>query len=319
MYACSPQWKSDWITEEDLQKILSQLAPHIEPAPYGPDSIGLSDGLHFTGGEPFLNFDLLCKAVEIADQLSIPSTFVETNAVWCTDDETTMEKLIELKKQGLKGIMISVNPFYAEYVPFSRTERCVESSLKVFGRNVFVYQIEYYKRFKQWGLQDTIPFEDYLRLENSQDLFRNVEFFISGRTPYSLTKLLDDHFPRFSANQLSMIPCSPPFLREWHNHFDNYGNYMPGFCGGISFGDCRELDQILKEGIEANKKPVLTYIARNDFQGLLGFAIQHGYHEITDGYFSKCHFCVDIRKYLVRVGTFEELSPVQFYEHVDNV
>jgi hypothetical protein len=61
MYACSPKWDSDWITEEDLGTILSQLAPYIEQAPYGPDSIGLSHGLHFTGGEPFLNFELLCE------------------------------------------------------------------------------------------------------------------------------------------------------------------------------------------------------------------------------------------------------------------
>ena len=95
MYACSPKWNADWITEEDLNIILSQLSSHIEPAPYGPESIGLSHGLHFTGGEPGLNFELLCKAVEIADKFRIPSTFIETNAVWCTDEATTQEKLIE--------------------------------------------------------------------------------------------------------------------------------------------------------------------------------------------------------------------------------
>lgn len=72
MYACSPKWDNDWITEDDLSIILTQLSLHIEPAPYGPDSIGLSHGLHFTGGEPFLNFELLCTAVGIAESLNIP-------------------------------------------------------------------------------------------------------------------------------------------------------------------------------------------------------------------------------------------------------
>ncbi|GAK54773.1 hypothetical protein U27_01603 [Candidatus Vecturithrix granuli] len=64
MYACSPKWEADWISEEHLHAMLSQLARYIEPSPYGPDSISLSHGLHFTGGEPGLNFELLCTAVE---------------------------------------------------------------------------------------------------------------------------------------------------------------------------------------------------------------------------------------------------------------
>ncbi len=94
-------------------------------------------------------------------------------------------------------------------------------------------------------------------MENPTNLFRNVEFFLSGRAPYALADMLAHHFPRFSAARLCSRPCSPPFLREWHNHFDNYGNYMPGFCGGISFGDCRQLDKLLEEGIDPEKTPVL--------------------------------------------------------------
>ena len=81
MYACRPQWNADWISEEDLESILGQLAPHIEPAPYGPEQMSLSHGLHFSGGEPFLNFELLCRAVEVSREKGIPSTFVETNCL----------------------------------------------------------------------------------------------------------------------------------------------------------------------------------------------------------------------------------------------
>ena len=135
MYACSPKWDSDWIMEEDLSTILSQLAPYIEPAPYGPDSIGLSHGLHFTGGEPFLNFELLCKAVDIADHLDIPSTFVETNAAWCIDDKTTKEKLVKLKSRGLKGIMISVRGGAMRISPHAyNTEQELETLLHMMDR-----------------------------------------------------------------------------------------------------------------------------------------------------------------------------------------
>ena len=91
MYACSPKWR-DWISEEDLKLLLSQLASRIKPGPYGPTRVSLNFGLHFTGGEPFLNFGLLLRAVDIARRLNIPSTFVETNCYWCFDGRVTREK-----------------------------------------------------------------------------------------------------------------------------------------------------------------------------------------------------------------------------------
>lgn len=143
--------------------------------------------------------------------------------------------------------MISVNPFYLEYVPFERTERAIRISLDVFGRNVMVYQLEYYRRFKEWGIKDKVSFEDYLKLERRKDFLRNVEFFITGRAPYKLKDALKEFFPKYPAEYFFNEQCITPFLRNWHNHFDNYGNYVPGFCGGISLGDCRELDRLLKE------------------------------------------------------------------------
>ncbi|MCD6406906.1 radical SAM protein, partial [Candidatus Aerophobetes bacterium] len=125
MYACTPKWEDRWISQKDLEEILSRLAGKIKPSPWGKDAVSLNYGLHFTGGEPFLNFELLVKAQEIAEELGIPSTFVETNCYWCRDDNVTREKLKLLKNKGLKGILISVNPFYTEYIPFERTERCI--------------------------------------------------------------------------------------------------------------------------------------------------------------------------------------------------
>jgi len=114
MYACSPRWEGDWISHKDLESILSGLAERIGPSPYGPEYVSLNHGLHFTGGDPFLNFNLLESAVETAEFYGIASTFVETNAVWCVDKKLTKQKMLLLKNKGLKGIIISVNPFYLE-------------------------------------------------------------------------------------------------------------------------------------------------------------------------------------------------------------
>jgi hypothetical protein len=319
MYACSPRWKADWITEEDLEKILGQLAGKIQPGPDGPERIGLSHGLHFTGGEPFMNFGLLCRALEIASGLGIPSLFVETNGYWCTGDSATREKLMVLREKGLKGIMISVNPFYLEYVPFERTERAVRIGMEVFGYNAIVYQLEYYRRFRALGIRDRVPFGEYLQMEHRADFVRNTEFFIMGRAPYSLKEELAGLYPRYPAAQFAHTRCAPPFLRNWHNHFDNYGNFVPGFCGGISLGDCRELDDLLRTGIDTEEYPVLSYLLREDMTGLLQFALDRGYRVDGSGYYSRCHLCVDLRKYLRTVDSFRELTPHAFYQELERV
>ena len=313
MYACSPAWKGDWISEQDLELLLSLLAPRIIPSPYGQQAMSLNQGLHFTGGEPFLNFPLLVKAVEIAKRLNIPSLFVETNCFFCRDKKTTEEKFRLLKEKGLSGILISVNPFYLEYIPFKRTEIGIEAGLNVFGKNMMVYQYEYYKQFKSLGFKDKVPLFKYMDKIGKENMFNRVEFFLSGRAPYRLKDDLGTLFPAYPAHVFFSTPCAPPFLRKWHNHFDNYGNYMPGYCGGISFGKWKDLDTLTREGIDEKDKPVLAFLAQDDFYGLFAFAKEYGYKENSEGYYSKCHFCLDIRKFLVNAGDFKELRPIEFY------
>ena len=96
---------------KDLEEVLRQLAAKMNKRyPLGFKRIGINYGLHFTGGEPFLNFELLLRAVKIASELKIPATFVETNCFWCVNDEVTREKLMQLKEAGLHGVLISVIP-----------------------------------------------------------------------------------------------------------------------------------------------------------------------------------------------------------------
>lgn len=140
MYASSPGWKADWISESDLSRILPQLSDKVIPAPSGNQTVGINYGIHFTGGEPFLNYDLLLRAVEIAKKHELPSVFVETNFLWCIDDTLAEEKLRKLKETGLDGILVSVNPFLLEYVPFERVQRAVRIGREVFGENLMIYQ-----------------------------------------------------------------------------------------------------------------------------------------------------------------------------------
>lgn len=259
-----------------------------------------------------MNFELLLKAVEIAEALMIPSTFVETNCFWCKNDDLTRERLQALKEKGLQGILISVNPFYAEYVPFEKTDRCIRISQEIFGPNVMVYQLEYYRLFKQMGITGKLSIDDYLKLTRGESLSDRVELFLMGRA----AEQLKDLYPSYPAKRFFNVPCQPSILRNWHNHFDNYGNFMPGYCGGISLGSWFELDRLVKEGLDLENRPVLKYLVNEDMRGLLSFALDRGYGEMNEGYVSKCHLCLDIRKYLASKGDFEELKPRKFYEQL---
>jgi hypothetical protein len=211
------------------------------------------------------------------------------------------------------GILISVNPFYAEYVPFGRTERCIRISQEVFGRNVMVYQMAYYHRFKQLGVEEKLPLENYLEMPQGEQLAEHVELFLQGRAACRLREF----YPKYPASAFFHEPCQPSFLRNWHNHFDNYGNLIPGYCGGISLGSWEDLGALVEEGVDLEAHPVLRYLVAEDIRGLLHFAKDFGYQEFGGGYLSKCDLCLDIRRFLVTKGDFEELSPMGFYEHLD--
>lgn len=124
-------------------------------------------------------------------------------------------------------------------------------------------------------------------------------------------------YPKYPADFFVKESCRPPFLRDWHNHFDNYGNILPGYCGGISLGNWRTLDRLLHEGIDLDSHPVLKFLINQDFKGLLQFSKELGYKESSAGYISKCDLCVDIRRQLLAMKEFDELKPKEFYSHLE--
>ena len=307
MYACSPKWDEDWISQEDVDKYLSLLSSKIKSSIYGPDHIDLNSGLHFTGGEPFLNFDLLLQATEMARNYNIPSIFVETNCYWCTDDERTEERMRLLKRAGLNGIMISANPFLLEHVPFERTLRAITIAKRIFGKNTVVYQPFFYRKFKQLGVTSTLTFSDYTN-RIGIDSFNHVEVIPMGRLPCKLGYLFQKQTARFFFGQ----SCSRRLSSPRHVHIDNYGNYIGGFCGGISLGDCHD-PSFLLNGINLDERPVLKALV-TDIEELYKLGKEFQYEDAPGGYASACHLCLDIRKHLVqRSNNFPELTPAYMY------
>ncbi len=309
MYACSPRWEADWLSLEDAEVILLQLARAMRGKYLSPCRIGVNEGLHFTGGEPFLNFDLLLRLTEMAERLGVPATFVETNAFWCTDDETARERLTALKRAGLDGTLISANPFILEHVPFECTERAVRIAQEVFDGNVIVYQRFFFEQFRRMGLRETLAFDKYV--ETAGYGLQHMELFASGRAVYKLAHL----YRAYPAERFFGTSCRRELIRDWHVHVDNYGNFIPGYCAGLSLGDARGLAALCR-GINLDEMPVLKALL-TDLKALYDLGKEYGYQE-REGYISKCHLCVDLRRHLARHGDFRELRPRAFYERLED-
>ena len=75
-------------------------------------------------------------------------------------------------------------------------------------------------------------------------------------------------------------------------------------------------EDILGKELDIRDYPVLNALTEG-MGKLFALAQKHGYKELEDGYISKCHLCVDIRKHLVsKTDEYKELAPKEFYEHI---
>ncbi len=320
MYGCSPGWRADWMSETDAEIVLAQLSDKLGKAhSFRAKAIGVNYGMHFTGGEPFLNFDLLLAITKKALALNICPTFAETNGFWCTNDKKTEEWLKALKSAGLQGMLVSANPFILEWVPFERTERAIEKSRKIFGKkNVIVYQELFCHHFKRMNVKGTMRFETYMEEMQKGDLLGLYQamgcssVIPMGRATYSLSSIYRKYVP----NDFFGQSCREELTRPWHIHIDNYCNYMTGYCAGISLGDARDIDAICR-GIDLDEYPILHALT-SDLEQLYQYAVaEWGYEASDEDYVSKCHLCVDIRRHVaLQTDQFKELRPREFYYHL---
>lgn len=161
---------------------------------------------------------------------------MKTNCFWATDDKITEKRLRTLREKGLKGILISVNPFILEFVPFERTEGAIKMARKIFTGDVMIYQEDFFEFYRKLGIKGRMTFEEFRKSSEGQILTANTEILMMGRVVYKLSHL----YQKYPSRCLYSQPCTPSFLRSLHNHFDLYGNVVSGYCGGISLGNIRE-------------------------------------------------------------------------------
>jgi len=236
IYASSPRWK-DWMTEQDLSHYLDQIRK------YAPNQ----RGIHLSGGEPFLNFDLTLRAVELAIESGVPLQYVETNGYWCENDDLAAYQFNMLRESGLPAVLISVSPFHNEFTPFERTNRAINIAREIYGPyNVLIYSGYFYEQLQDYNPQTKIPFNRYVNTigyeKAAQSFVEHYGLVPCGRAATKLSFL----FQKRPVEAFFNSNCLAEFTNPEHIHIDTYGNYIANLCAGISLGDAHRLGKILK-------------------------------------------------------------------------
>lgn len=304
LYASSPEW-NDWYDINDLKTVIKSLSKYN------------FYGIHLAGGEPFLNFELLLKSVQLCKKYNVPMEYVETNCYWAVNEKETEKKFQELKKAGLPGVLISVSPFHNEFIPLKRVITAYKIAQKVFGyNNVLLYTDYYYSFLKHFDINKKFSFDQFVQVIGRRKVGINVKYnygiILNGRAIIKLAEF----FPHYNIYDVLTKSCKSRFLNPHHVHIDLYGNYITSFCAGISMGQGFDLTHLYEVGINLDEFPVLKILYNEGTAGLLKFVEREiGFEPLKNGYISECHLCNHLRYILIKYRfTYKELVPIEYYK-----
>jgi hypothetical protein len=300
LYRCSPQQADTWMSLERAEEVFAALAG--EPR--------LRD-VHLAGGEAALKMDLLADVVALAAPMGVRLSYLETNGMWCTDGKTAREGFSKLAQAGLPGVLVSASPYHNEFIPFARTQACVEAAIEVFGRGgVIVWIPQFYQALSQMPADKTNTLAEFRQAAGLGDRVGPVGD-IYGLIPGGrVLEELREGYQAQPAEHYRSCRCGETLADTSHFHIDPFGNLFTGLCPGIAAGRIGDLHP----KITSESHPIFWRLATGGPHALMQWAGEHhNYEPKNDAYISKCDLCMDVRRHLHAGGGFDELAPDAFY------
>ncbi len=289
LYCSSPACGGEFMNAETAERIARSLR-----------RMGVSS-VHIGGGEPFLNLESLRETIRALRASGIGIDYIETNAFWYKDDRSAGELVREL---GVP-IMVSVDPFHAEFVPVGRPLGLVHL-LSEMGWDFFVWQERYIKRLLPLERSRRATRADLKNLMGENYLFDAARAYGLSANGRALT-ILRAHMPlRPAEAHLGGAPCR--VLDGRHCHVDLYGSFVPPGCPGVAI----EIEDVARGEIDPEKYPVATRLMKGGVRALYEYAREAGFS--PDPCVSKCELCFFLREYLSRERPSRDVEPACFYE-----
>ncbi|MGI6537677.1 MAG: radical SAM protein [Caldicoprobacterales bacterium] len=300
VYASSPGWPKDYMTSSAADEIFSILK-----------RLGC-DAVHIGGGEPLLQPEKIYPVLESAARNHINIDYIETNASWFKDEPSAVLILRELMKRGVYCLLISIDPYHNEYIPFYKVKGLIKACSKV-NMNVFPWLMDFWKDLD--ALDDTRPhsLDEYAKRFGEKYLRSLPERYglnLRGRALKTYRPMMRKE--PFEKIIKKSAPCNL-LSGIYHFHVDLFGNFIPQACSGLSI----KLSELVK-GADPEKHPVFYRLETNGIKGLAEFAAEEYGYKPKSEYAGKCDLCYDIRSYLTleKGLNLPDLQPANHYRFV---
>lgn len=299
LYRSSPRREKQYMQPETLRPCLRQVR-----------SLGCRS-MHIGGGEPLLHLDALIAVLDCCAECGVSIGYLETNCSWHKDEQTTHNTLRRLMDHGVETVMVSVDPFHNEFIPFAKVRAAMTACREV-GMGLFAWKMEFAPEITQFDEATTHKLDEY-RNAFGEDYVRELPgrygLNMNGRALQTFGPDLPGHSP-----EAILTTCHKPCNEMWqtsHFHIDLFGNYIFTSCIGLTLA-CEDLGR----PIDAGKYPYLTALASDGLPGLYREAATNHAFMPAQSYVSKCDMCNDIRRHLVinRSVDSPDLQPVGFYQ-----
>ena len=301
MYASSPQWPKDYMEAKQADEIFKTLRK------FGCSSV------HIGGGEPLLQPEKLLPVLNAAAKNNVYIEYIETNASWYKDDRRAGEVIRNLKQHHIHTLLISIDPFHNEYVPFSKVKGLIAACNR-HGMEVFPWRMEFWGDLEAAGDDAAVhsleEYEEIFHKDYKLMLAKRYGLNPRGRALQTYKEYLEDQPIEDILDHSS--PCRE-LLGVNHFHVDLYGNFVPPACSGLSL-DLRDAVR----GVDPEKYKVFCALATNGIKGLYEFAAEHHGYTPKDFYKGKCDLCYNMREYLVLEKNLElpDLQPIGHYKYM---
>ena len=280
-YSSSPKWPDDYMTPSMADEIFTILK-----------GLGCYS-VHIGGGEPLLKPDKILGILEAAQRSDIDIEYIETNASWHRDEASTLAVLKELKNRGVHTLLISIDPYHNEYIPFWKVKALISACSRA-KMNVFPWLMDFWEDIDAMDEYSPHSLDEYARLFGRDYLMSLPERYglnLKGRA-------FKTYNPVMKMQPLERIleesqPCRL-LSGIYHFHVDLYGNFIPQPCPGFSI-PLREL----AAGADPDRYRIFSIMHSVGIEGFTELAgKEYGYIPKAE-YSGKCHLCYDIRNYLV--------------------
>jgi hypothetical protein len=265
--------------------------------------------VHIGGGEPFINFNGLLEVCKSAQKNNVEIDYIETNASWYTDDAGVSQKLKELRAAGVDCLLVSVDPFHNEFVPYAKVKsllRCCEKNN--FG--TFVWQSKFERVVRRLGENKTHTLNEYIEKFGS-DFIKNIaDAYGIGYNGRALRIIADA--PKYGAEYFLNLNdrCANSVQSLHHLHIDLHGDFIPPGCIGFK----ADIFDLCGEGLDEEKYVNFLSVINGGLNGLYERARIVGFNPDPNGYVSKCALCLDIKRYISEKYAPCDIGPADFFE-----